>query len=162
VKFINVWHVYIPWCHHYNNESNSLCCRDWLTLSNKKEVLQIEDLIRKFEEFQKACKTILPAVNRHLIEDLILHLQENPNIEYMYKIETFTRKGVDVNKIKKAILDKTGMVPEVYDDGTHYVVNQKLSLETLREISQCDQNILEVRGEYIGNVGLKESEHKYE
>ena len=26
------------------------------------------------------------------------------------------------------------MVPEVYDDGTHYVVNQKLTLETLREM----------------------------
>ena len=80
----------------------------------------------------------------------------------MYKIETFTRKGIDVNKIKKAILDKIGMVPEVYDDGTHYVVNQKLTLKTLREIVRCDQNILEVSGEYIGNVGLKESEHKYE
>ena len=26
------------------------------------------------------------------------------------------------------------MAPEVFDDGTHYVVNQKLTLETLREI----------------------------
>jgi hypothetical protein len=53
------------------------------------------------------------------------------------------------------------MVPEVFDDGTHYVVNQKLTLETLREVVQCDHNILEVRGEYIGNVGLKESEYRY-
>ena len=66
-----------------------------------------------------------------------------------------------MNKIKKAILDKTGMVPEVCDDDTHYVLNQKLTLETLREIVQCDHNILEVTGEYIGNVGLKESEHRY-
>jgi hypothetical protein len=153
--------VYIPWCHHYIDESNSLYCQDWHTLSNKKKVLQTEELERKFEEFQKACKTILPGVNRHLIEDLILHQQQNPNTDYMYKIEAFTKKDTDVNKIKKAILDKTGMVPEVFDDGTHYVVNQKLTLETLREIVQCDHNILEVRGEYIGNVGLKESEHKY-
>jgi hypothetical protein len=67
-------------------------------LGNKKEMPQIEDLIRKFEEFQMACKTILPGVDRRLIEDLILHQYENPNIEYMYKIETFTRKGADVNK----------------------------------------------------------------
>ena len=39
----------------------------------------------------------------------------------MYKIETFTRKGANVTKIKKAILHKTGMVPDVYDSGTHYV-----------------------------------------
>jgi len=123
---------------------------------------QIEELIRKFEEFQMACKTILPGVDRRLIEDLILHQQENPNIEYMYKIETFTKKGADVNKIKKAILDKTGMVPEVYDSGTHYVINHKLTLEMLKEILlEGDEIILGIRGEFIGNVALKESEHKY-
>ena len=123
---------------------------------------QIEELIRKFEEFQMACKTILPGVDRRLIEDLFLHQQENPNIEYMYKIETFTKKGADVNKIKKAILDKTGMVPEVYDSGTHYVINHKLTLEMLKEILlEGDEIILGIRGEYIGNVALKESEHKY-
>jgi hypothetical protein len=41
------------------------------------------------------------------------------------------------------------MVPEVYD-GTHYVVSQKLTLETLREIVQCDHNILEVTGAVCG------------
>ena len=88
--------------------------------------------------------------------------QENPNIEYMYKIETFTRKGADVNKIKKAILDKTGILPDVYDSGTHYVINHKLTLEMLKEILlEGDEIILGIRGEYIGNVGLKESEHKY-
>lgn len=123
---------------------------------------QIEDLMQKFEEFQIACKTILPVVDRRLIENLILHQQQDPSIEYMYTIETFTRKGIDVDNFKKEILDKTGMVPEVYDSGTHYVVNHKLTLEKLKEISLCDQNILEIRGEYIGNVGLKESKHKYE
>lgn len=131
-------------------------------MSNKKEMLQIEELIRKFEEFQMACKTILPRVDRRLIEDLILRQQEDPSIENMYKIETFTRKGADVNKIKKAILDKTGMVPEVYDSGTHYVINHKLTLEMLKEILRGDEIILGIRGEYIGNVALKESEHKYE
>ena len=131
-------------------------------MGNKNGIRQIEDLIQKFEEFQMACKTIIPGVDRRLIENLILHQQEDPNLEYMYKIEIFTRKGTDSNKFKKAILDKTGMVSGVYDSGTHYLVNHKLTLEKLKEISQCDQNILEIRGEYIGNVGLKESEHKYE
>ena len=122
----------------------------------------VEELIKEFEEFQQACKIVLPGVARHLIEDLILHQQEVPKAEYMYKIEIFTRKNTDVDKIKNAILDKTGMVPEVYDSGTHYVVNYKLTLEKLQEISLCDPNILEVRGEYIGNVGLKEYEHNFE
>ena len=122
----------------------------------------IEKLVQEFEEFQQACKIVLPGVARHLIEDFILHQQEVPKAEYMYKMEIFTRKNTDVDKIKNAILDKTGMVPEVYDSGTHYVVNYKLTLEKLQEISLCDPNILEVRGEYIGNVGLKEYEHKFE
>jgi len=123
---------------------------------------QLEDLIQKFEEFQQACKSVLPGVARRLIEDLILHQQENPGLEYMYKIEIFTRKEANVNKFKQVILEKTSMIPEVYDSGTHYVVNYKLSLETLKELSQCDPNILEIRGEYIGNIGLKEFEHRYE
>jgi hypothetical protein len=109
----------------------------------------IEELIQEFEEFQQACKIVLPGVARQLIEYLILNQQEVPKAEYMYKIEIFTRKNTDVDKIKNAILDKTGMVPEVYDSGTHYVVNYKLTLEKLQEISLCDPSILEVRGEYI-------------
>jgi len=123
---------------------------------------QLEDLIQKFEEFQQACKSVLPEVARRLIEDLILHQQENPGLEYIYKIEIFTRKEANVNKFKQVILEKTGMIPEVYDSGTHYIVNYKLSLETLKELSQCDPNILEIGGEYIGNIGLKEFEHRYE
>jgi hypothetical protein len=49
-------------------------------LSNKKEMRQIEDLIQKFEEFQLVYKTILPVVDRRLIENLILHQQEDPSI----------------------------------------------------------------------------------
>lgn len=124
-------------------------------------MIQFEDLVRKFEEFQLVCRAVLPTVSWKLIEDLILHQQEDPGLEYMYKIEIFTRKETSVNKFKQVILEKTGMIPEVYDSGTHYLVNYKLSLETLKEISQCDPNILEIRGEYIGNKGLKEFEHKY-
>ncbi|MDW0179197.1 MAG: hypothetical protein QOK80_11415 [Nitrososphaeraceae archaeon] len=90
-----------------------------------------------------------------------MHQQEDPGLEYMYKIEIFTRKETGVNKFKQVILEKTGMIPEVYDSGTHFLVNYKLSLETLKEISQCDPNILEIRREYIGNKGLKEFEHEY-
>ena len=52
----------------------------------------IEELIKEFEEFQQACKIVLPGVARHLIEDLILHQQEVPKAEYMYKIESLQGK----------------------------------------------------------------------
>ena len=44
------------------------------------------------------------------------------------------------------------MVPAVYDKGTHYVTNQKLTLEILKEISDCE-DVLEVAGEYSGSCG---------
>ena len=39
----------------------------------------IEGLIQEFEEFQQACKIVVPGVARRFIEDLILHQQEVPN-----------------------------------------------------------------------------------
>ena len=65
----------------------------------------------------------------------------------MYTVEVFTKKGIDSEKAKMYIIQKTGMVPSIYDHGTHYVTNQKLTLEILKEISDCE-DVLEVAGEY--------------
>ncbi len=48
----------------------------------------------------------------------------------MYTVEVFTDGSRDPEDIKKDILAETGMVPEIYDNGTHYVINQKITLET--------------------------------
>jgi|SRR5689334_13566685 len=55
------------------------------------------------------------------------------------------------------IIQKTGMIPSLYD-GTHYVTNQKLPLEILKEISVCD-DVLEITGEYSGSCGSIGSVH---
>jgi predicted NAD/FAD-dependent oxidoreductase len=51
--------------------------------------------------------------------------------------------------MKNHIFEKTGMLPAIYDHGTHYVTNQRLSLETLAEMCQSE-DVLEVTGDYIG------------
>jgi hypothetical protein len=43
----------------------------------------------------------------------------------------------------------------VYENGTHFVANHKLTLEMLKEISDFDGE-LEVAGEYTGNVIARE------
>ena len=53
----------------------------------------------------------------------------------MYMLEVFTKPGIDSQAARNYIFEKTGMVAAVYDHGTHYVTNQKLTLETLKEIS---------------------------
>ena len=50
------------------------------------------------------------------------------------------------------------MVPAIYDKGTHYVTNQKLTLEILKEISEST-DVLEVAGEYTGNITARGSSH---
>ena len=46
------------------------------------------------------------------------------------------------------------MMPAVFDHGTHYVTNQILTLEMLKEISDSD-DVLEVHGSYCGGIGMK-------
>jgi hypothetical protein len=58
-------------------------------------------------------------------------------------VEVFTKSGVDSEKIRNLILEKVGVTPEVYDNGT----NQKLTLEMLKEISDYD-DVVAVEGDY--------------
>jgi hypothetical protein len=69
-------------------------------------------------------------------------------------VEVFTKEGVDSEKAKEYIYQKTGMMPAVFDHGTHYVTNQVLSLDMLKEISDSD-DVLEVRGSYCGGIGMR-------
>ena len=50
------------------------------------------------------------------------------------------------------------MVPAIYDNGTHFVTNQKPTFEMLREISDSD-DILEVAGDYTGNITARGPSH---
>ena len=43
------------------------------------------------------------------------------------------------------------MVPAIYDKDTHYVTNQRLTLETLKEIADS-QDVIEVTDDYTGSI----------
>jgi hypothetical protein len=73
-------------------------------------------------------------------------------------VEVFTKPGVNSEGAKKYIFEKTCMVPAIYENGTHFVTNQKLTLEMLREISDSN-DVLEVAGEYTGNITARGSSH---
>jgi hypothetical protein len=67
----------------------------------------------------------------------------------MYNIEVFTKRRQDTNAPKEYLFKKTDMLPAIYDKGTHYVTNQKLTLEMLKEISNSE-DVVQVSGEYTG------------
>jgi hypothetical protein len=75
-------------------------------------------------------------------------------------VEVFTKPGVNTEAAQKYIFEKTGMVPAIYDKGTHYVTNHKLTLEILKEISDSD-DVLEVAGEFTGNITARGASHNH-
>ena len=79
-------------------------------------------------------------------------IEYEPGNAPLYTLEVFTRKGTDSKKAIGYIFQKTGMIPAVYDKGTHYVTNQKLTLQILKEFSDSD-DVLEITGEYSGSCG---------
>ena len=91
-------------------------------------VVEIKD---QFLELQKKYQQYLPKVDPALIDDLLLRQVENPNVVPMYMVEVFTKSGLNTEEVRSYIISKTGMSPAIYDNGTHYVTHQKLTLEML-------------------------------
>jgi hypothetical protein len=128
----------------------------------KQQTLQLQRLRIERLKLSAVYKIILPKVKRALVADLLsreLDYQTGGKDPPMYTIEVFTKKGIDPEEARMFIIQKTGMVPSVYDHGTHYVTNQKLTLEILKEISDCD-DVLEITGEYSGSCASIGSVHE--
>ncbi|HEX7033575.1 MAG TPA: carboxypeptidase-like regulatory domain-containing protein [Nitrososphaera sp.] len=121
------------------------------------EVLELKD---RFLELQQKYRQHLPKVDPALIDDLLLRQMENPGVVPIYMVEVFTRPGLNVEEVRNYIISKTGMSPAVYDNGTHYAVNQKLTLEMLKEISDSEE-VIEVTGEYTGGLGSYGASHEH-
>jgi hypothetical protein len=52
------------------------------------------------------------------------------------------------------------MIPAIYDNGTHYVANHRLTSEMLEQICK-DEDVVEVTGEYTGGIGGWGSSHEH-
>jgi hypothetical protein len=102
------------------------------TPSDSSSASKIDVLRTLFLEYKKGCKEILSKVNPTLISDLV-EREEQGHHEPIYMLEMFTKSGLDSEKIRNEIEEKTGFSPEIYDHGTHYVTNQKISLELLKK-----------------------------
>ncbi len=121
---------------------------------------ELLELKLQFEELQKNYRTHLPKVDPALVDNLLLRQMENPDIVPMYLLEVFTKGGLDTEEVRNYIINKTGMSPAIYDNGTHYVTNQKLTLDILKEISDSE-DVLEVTGEYTGGLGSYGASHDH-
>ena len=104
---------------------------------------------------------IIPKADPILIHDLLLRQQKNPKVEPIYVVEIYTKPKIDSEVMKNYLIEKTGgMIPAVYENGTHYVTNQRLTLEILEEMCKSG-DVLEVAGEYTGGIGGWGASHEH-
>ena len=122
-------------------------------------ISDLQQLRLQYQSLRAAYRKILPKVDPELIDDLLLREKEDPGTRLMYTIEVFTREGIDTQVARWYIFDKTGMMPAIYDHGTHFVTDQKLTLEMLKEISDSE-DVIEVTGEYSGSFASNGPTHE--
>jgi hypothetical protein len=103
-----------------------------------KVISEVNEVIEKYHAFSDACRRILPKIKEDLIIDVIRQTEAEPSRVPMFNIEVVTKPGTDPQAAREYIIQKTGMAPEIFDGGTHYVTTQKLSLQMLKEISDSD------------------------
>ena len=106
---------------------------------------EMQRVRKQFEQLQSLFQKYLPNVDPDLIYDLLTRLRENPGITPTYTLEVYTEKEADSAKTINFIYEITGAMATVYDNGTHYVINQKLSLNILKNISDL-KSIIEITG----------------
>jgi hypothetical protein len=122
------------------------------------ESQEVKEIRRVYAGLESICRAYFPKSEPYLIHDLLRRLKKNPKILPIYMVEVFTKPGVDTEAARRFIFNKTGMLPAIYDKGTHFVTNQKLTLEMLKEISDS-ADVLEVAGDYTGNITARGSSH---
>ena len=106
---------------------------------------EMERIRKHFDDLQGLFQSYLPNVDPDLIYDLLTIERENPGVTPTYTLEIYTKKEVDSAKTLDFIYKITGAMATIYDNGTHYVTNQKLSLDTLKNISDLE-GIIEITG----------------
>ena len=115
---------------------------------------RLEDLKGVVMKLQTDCSRMFPKVSPRLIQEVLSVQRLNPNQIPMFTLEVITKKagegGIDCDTIREYIWNTTGKMPAIYDNGTHYVTNQMLTLETLKRLNDFE-HVLKVTGEYSGN-----------
>lgn len=118
-----------------------------------------EELKTQTQNLGKAYRELFPKVDPAFVYDLILRLSENPdNNPPVYTVEVFTKEGTNPEKSKERILQTTGTIPAIYDNGTHYVSTQRMTLDMLKKLNDIDY-VLEVMGDYTGGASSTGPRH---
>ena len=111
---------------------------------------ELQELRNVFHGLESLYSTYLPKVDPVLIHDLILREEEKSERAPFYMVEVFTKPRTNSVWCKDHIWKTTGFVPAIYDKGTHYVTNMRLTLDILKRLDDFDFE--EVTGDYTGTL----------
>jgi len=144
-------HDYYP----YRSASSALLQQ----LPDDKTIDRLREIKIVYQGLQTLYQTYLPKVDSTLIHDLLVREEERSQRAPFYLVEIFTKEGTDSEAMRNRIMEKTGMVPAIYDKGTHYVTNQRLSLEMLKDMSDAE-DVTEITGDYTGGITARGASHE--
>src|SRR5919197_662355 len=120
---------------------------------------ELDQLKLKKKELGEAYRKTFPKVDPSLVYDLISRLQYDPaNSSPVYTLEVFTKEGTDPEKSRDHILQTTGTIPSIYDNGTHYVSTHRLTLEILKKLNDIEY-VLDVMGDHTGGAASQGPQH---
>ena len=108
----------------------------------------IEELEKKFLEFEYLMKSCLPKVDTQLILDILHRMAGDKNP--MYTLEIFLDKKPDLDELRDKISNDLEVMPAFYDGGTHVVIAHRIDLKMLEYFS-LDDNVYRIRGTYTGH-----------
>ena len=110
---------------------------------------QVDEVLKKFNEFEDSMRTHLGKVDPLLIVDLLLRQKKEKNKNPIYTLEVFIKPKQNTDEIRNRIINETGMVPAFYDGGTHVVVAHKIDFDILKVINDIE-TVERIRGTYAG------------
>jgi hypothetical protein len=120
---------------------------------------ELQEIRIVFQGLQTLYQTYLPKVDPFLIHDLLMRERRkklltdtSSSSAPFYLVEISTNEGTDSEKMRDMIYQKTGWLPAIYDNGTRYVTNMRLSLELLKAICTSEEAITNITGDYMGGV----------
>jgi len=107
------------------------------------ELTNIDDVVREFTEADNMIKSVFPKVDPLLVVSLIF--DRTSNKKHIYTVEIIIKPGIDTNAIRNEVINKTGMAPGFYLDGTKMIVNHTLDLDFLKWIND-QEGIVSIKG----------------
>src|ERR1044071_7832925 len=112
---------------------------------------ELQELRNVFHGLETLYSIYLPKVDPILLNDLLLREENKSERAPFYMLEVFTKPGTNSEWCRQHITDTTGFVPAIYDKGTHYVTNMRLTLNILKRLNEFDL-VEEVTGDYSGTL----------